>query len=203
MKQRQISNSPLMDPAVCVLVLITPDPLDPASIDSGVRTGHQRTISTLTKAADIANVPVLVLTHHALQQERPPPARWEGTLSLRQFVFEENGSPWSHKGFVKALTELDRSILILAGFWLEHQILATALHALAESYDVYILLDATPPRSRHASEPSRDRLNQAGATPVITSQVIHEWSLEAPDASKRAALLSLLPPVRRRPMQGR
>jgi nicotinamidase-related amidase len=193
MKQRQISKSPLMDPAVCALVLITPDPLDPGSINSSVRTGHQRTVSALTKAADIANVPVFVLTRHAKPKKSPYTARWPGTLSLRQFIFEENGSPWSHEGFVAALNALDRSILILAGFWLEHQILATALHALAESYDVYVLLDATPPRSRHASEPSRNRLTQAGATPVITSQVIHEWSLESADNSKRAALLSLLP----------
>ena len=193
MKHRRISNSPLLDPAACVLVLIAPDPLDPSSIDPSVRTGHQRTVSALSKAADIANVPVLVLTRHALEQEKPPTARGPGTLALRQFVFAENGSPWSHKSFLDALTALDRSILILAGYWLEHQILATALHALAESYDVYVLLDATPPRSRHASEPSRDRLSQAGATPVITSQVIHEWSLEAADNSKRAALLSLFP----------
>ena len=193
MKHRRISNSPLLDPAACVLVLIAPDPLDPSSIDPSARTSHQRTVSALSKAADIANVPVLVLTRHALEQEKPATARGPGTLALRQFVFAENGSPWSHKSFLDALTALDRSILILAGYWLEHQILATALHALAESYDVYVLLDATPPRSRHASEPSRDRLSQAGATPVITSQVIHEWSLEAADNSKRAALLSLFP----------
>jgi hypothetical protein len=53
MKHRQVSNSPLMDPAVCALVLITPDPLDPASIDSRVRVGHQRTVSALSKAADM------------------------------------------------------------------------------------------------------------------------------------------------------
>ena len=108
-------------------------------------------------------------------------------------MVQEHGSPWSHQGFVDALTAEDRSILILAGFWLEHEILSTALHALVESYDVYVLLDATPPRSRLGSEPSRDRLNQAGATLVISSQVIHEWSLETADASKRAALLALLP----------
>jgi len=70
MKHRRISNSPLLDPAACVLVLIAPDPLDPSSIDPSVRTGHQRTVSALSKAADIANVPVLVLTRHALEQQK-------------------------------------------------------------------------------------------------------------------------------------
>lgn len=113
--------------------------------------------------------------------------------SLRQFVLEEHSSPWSHEGFVEALTAADRPILILAGFWLEHEILATALHALADSYDVFVLVDATPARSRLASEPARERLNQAGATPVVTSQMINEWSLEAADAATRTALISILP----------
>lgn len=108
----------------------------------------------------------------------------------RQFIFEEHVSAWSG-AFVDALAAEDRSILILAGYWLEHQILATALHALAESYDVCVLLDATPPRYPHASRPARDRLNQAGATPVVASQVIHEWTIETSDAAKRSALDSL------------
>jgi hypothetical protein len=193
MKQRRISNSPLMDPSVCALVLIAPDSEDLASTDVRIRTGHWRTLAAITKAADIASVPVFVLSRHAKEQETWATGHMPRAPHHRPFVFEENGSPWSHNGFVDALTTEDRSILILAGFWLEHQILATALHALVESYDVYVLLDASPPRSRHAYQPSRDRLNQAGATLVVASQVIHEWSLEAADPSKRAALMSLLP----------
>jgi Isochorismatase family len=192
MKQRRITNSPLMDPSVCALVIIASDPQEPASIDPRVRTNHQCTLAAVTKAADIANVPVFVLSGSAQEQKTSPAADKTGTSSHRQFVFQERCSPWSQQGFVDALAAEDRSILILAGFWLEHQVLGTALYALAEGYDVCILLDATPPRYPHASQPARDRLSQAGATPVVTSQVIHEWTIEAPDAAKRAALDSLL-----------
>jgi nicotinamidase-related amidase len=122
----------------------------------------------------------------------PPSVRIPNASSQRSFVFEEHSSPWSHKGFVEALAAEDRSILILAGLWLEHQILAIALHALVDGYDVCVLLDATAARCPHASQPARERLNQAGATPVVTSQVIHEWTIEAPDAAKRVALDLLL-----------
>jgi nicotinamidase-related amidase len=193
MKQRRISNSPLMDPSVCAVVLIAPDARGLASTVVASRPDLQRTLSAIMKAAGIADVPVFILSRDAQQQAVSLP-RDIGIASARgQFVVLEHGSPWSHQGFVDALAAADRSILILAGFWLEHEILSTALHALVESYDVYVLLDATPPRSRLGSEPSRDRLNQAGATLVISSQVIHEWSLETADASERAALLSLLP----------
>ena len=109
----------------------------------------------------------------------------------RQFAFEEHGSPWSQQAFVDALTGEDRSIVILAGFWIEHQVLDTALHALAEGYDVNVLLDASPSRFSFASQPAQDRLFQAGASPVISSQVLHEWTIATPDAAKRAALNTL------------
>ena len=192
MKQRRISNSPLMDPSVCALVVISPDPEELASHDPGARIDHQRTLSAVTTAAHIASVPAFSLVRSAQEQDVSPPVDVLNPSSHRRFVFKEHYSPWSHRGFVEALAAEDRSILILAGFWLEHQIISTALHALADGYDVCILLDAAPARCPHASQPARERLNQAGATPVVASQVIHEWSIEAPDAAKRVALDSLL-----------
>ena len=195
MKQRNISNSPLLDPSVCALVLISPYAHEPASTDARLHAGHQRALAAVTKAADLANVPVFVLSR-PVQHHKPPLSSLDAaTPAHRQFAFEKHRSPWSHTPFIDALAAEDRSVLVLGGFWLEHEILATALHALVDSYDVYVLLDATPPRSRLASEAARERLNQAGATPVITSQVINEWSLETPDPSTRAALVSLLPPL--------
>jgi nicotinamidase-related amidase len=193
MKNRRISNSPLLDPSVCALVLIAPDTYERASTDPSIRTIYERTTVAITTAADIAHVPVFVLSGSPLEEKEPSLLAVSSTPSRRRFVFEEHTSPWSHKPFVKALAAQDRSILILAGFWLEYEILATALNALIESYDVYVLVDATPPRSRFAAEVARERLSQAGGTPVTTSQVINEWSFETADNSTRSALTSLLP----------
>ena len=193
MKQRRISNSPLMDPSVCALVLIAPDEPAPTSIESRAHAICKRTVAVVTRAAEAADVPVFVLSRRAEEQQRSTLLPEPSTPGHRQFILEEHISPWSHKPFVDALTAEDRSILILAGFWLELEILTTALHALVDAYDVYVLLDATVPRCPHASEPSLNRLHQAGAVPVITSQVVHEWSLEIADASSRTALRALLP----------
>jgi hypothetical protein len=191
MKRRRMSNSPLMDPLVCALAVVAPHPQELEAHDPGI-SNHQRTLGAVTQAAHIANVPVFSLCSAEHENKKALWARLPMTSSHRQFVLEEHCSPWSHRGFVDALAGEDRSILILAGYWLELQILATALHALAEGYDVCVLLDATLTRCPHASQPARERLSQAGATPVVTSQVIHEWTLEAPDTAKRKALDSLL-----------
>lgn len=118
------------------------------------------------------------------------PARDEGEHALaqevtasamhREFYSTEQRVPWLNSDLVSALLEGERSILVIAGFWLEFQIVTTALHALAESYDVYVVFDASPAQKPLAVAPSHHRLVQAGATPVVTTQVIHEWSLEAP-----------------------
>src|SRR5947208_1704261 len=82
---------------------------------------HDRTSCAVIKAAAIMDVPVFVLSRNAQEQDVAPITGVRGTSHHRQFAFEENGSPWSHRTFVDALTAEDRSILILAGFWLEHQ----------------------------------------------------------------------------------
>lgn len=193
MERRRMSDSPLLDPCVCSLIIFPHEMHDLVPIYPNTRTTYKRALAILTKAAEIANVPIFVLSRNPAEQEIPASPNQQGTLCHRHFLFEEHNSPWSHEAFLKALMAEDRSILVLAGFWLEHEILATSLHALVDSYDVYVVLDATPPRSPLASEPARDRLNQAGATPVIASQVLNEWSLEATDASIRTALRRLLP----------
>ncbi len=192
MKRRRISNSPLMDPLVCALIIIDPALPDMVAVDPALGTAHRRTTTALTKAAAILGVPVFCLSRGIEREKKAlPPAATEMSCQ-RRFAFEEYGSPWSQQAFVDALTGEDRSIVILAGFWLEHQVLDTALHALAEGYDVNVLLDASPSRCPFASQPARDRLSQAGASPVISSQVIHEWTVGAPDAANRAALGTLL-----------
>lgn len=193
MKHRRFSDSPLLSPSVSILVVVSSERRELIALDPRTYAVHEQAIAAMLAAAQIAKVPALVLSRDAPEQKPSSPAAEPATPFQCCFVLEENASPWSHKPFVEALKAQDRSMLVLAGFWLEHEVLTTALHALVDGYDVYVLLDATPPRSRCASEAARERLSQAGAMPVTASQVINEWSFETPDASTRAGLKSLLP----------
>ena len=190
MKLRPLSNSPLLDPSFCTVVLISPDALKDRSVDPSADAARKQAIAAITRAADIADVPVLVLSAQGPEQSskigRSP-------SSNRRFDFERHSSPWSQRAFVEALAALDRAILILAGLWFEHEILAAALNALVEGYDVYVLLDASAPRSPLASAAARERLLQAGGTPITACQVISEWLFETADASLRSELVALLP----------
>lgn len=187
------SSSPLIDPIVCTVLLLAPNQDDLSSLDPEARRILQGNLATLAAVAKILQVPVF--THSlAVDQQSPAAAELPPPHSRRMFA-QEHGTPWSNKAFVDTLTKENRSTIVLAGLWLEHQILATALHALADAYHVYFLVDATRARAQTAERATHERLIQAGATPIVVSQVIHEWSLEASDPAARDALLALLAPL--------
>jgi Isochorismatase family len=193
MKQRRSSNSPLLDPSFCTVVLISPDALDHSPVDPGMCASCKQATEAIISAAEVADVPVLTLSDRDPEQESPPSPAPSRRPSQLRFGLDQGRSPWSHREFVEALAAQDRTILILAGVWFEHEILATALNALVDSYDVYVLLDASVPRSPLASMVARERLTQAGGTPITAPQVIREWAFETADTPVRSALIALLP----------
>jgi nicotinamidase-related amidase len=195
MRRRRISHSPLLDPTVCAVILMAPLSHDLLSRSPGLPAWHDQRTAVIAEAAGVVGVPMFTCSW------RPEPqasvcAGQASRAPQRQFLLEEYQCPWFNRSFVDALASEDVSRLIVAGFWLEHEVLGTALHALAASYDVAILVDLTRPRSAHAAHSARERLGQAGATPIVTSQLIREWMLAAPSEVERAALKALLPPPR-------
>lgn len=185
------TSSPLIAPTSCCVLLHAPALHDLTSLSRRVRADILRNFVRILSAARIVGVPAFVCS----PCDQPLKHGFAAPLSAiahREFPAETLGLHWQHVPFREALSEQDRSALVLAGFWLEHQVVATALHALADSYDVYFVLDASSVEKQGAARLSQDRLIQAGATPVVVSQVIHEWSLESADTDKAAALNALL-----------
>jgi hypothetical protein len=183
--------SPLIAPAVSSLIILAPSKQDLSTLSRQIRKNTCHNLLTLASAANIVDVPLFVYS----PESRPGQHRLANQLASlprADFVAGPHAIPWQNATFRDAVASQDRCLLLLTGFWLEHQIVATTLHALADTYEVYIVLDATPARSQGAARLSQDRLIQAGATPVTTSQVVHEWALESLDISKRAALNALL-----------
>ena len=190
MKQIRVSDSPLLDPAFCTLVLISPEGLGQTLVEPNTHATCKRALEFLVRAAEVAGVPVFLLAHDPEHTSSPFGAMRSAPTGLR-FDLAPHSSPWAHKPFVEALATRDRTDLILAGLWLEHEILAVALSALVDGYDVYVLLDGCARRSPLASVAARERLTQAGGTLITTAQVIGEWASETADATVRATLRAL------------
>ncbi len=176
-------NSPLIDPAACSLVLIAPGG-DGCAGPGGTYESHRRNSETLLAAAQIVDVPVFVCCRDAKADAIARPHR--------AFVCETHGCIWKNEALREALDSEDRSALILAGHWLDCEVMIAALCALADCYDVYVPLDASPERSEAAARLAEARLVQAGATPLLTAQILREWMIEASSGAQRASLMSLM-----------
>jgi nicotinamidase-related amidase len=102
------------------------------------------------------------------------------------------GSPWAETPLGLALSKTGRTSLLLCGYWLDECITFTALNALGEGYDIFLLTDASPPLDAAERHMAILRLVQAGIVPTSTRQALREWSAEIADAHRRDELLALI-----------
>jgi nicotinamidase-related amidase len=107
-------------------------------------------------------------------------------------IIGNGGFSWSKSGLAEALAAQGRASLILCGFWLETTVTFLTLPALANGFDVFVLMDITVARSDAARRPAGDRLLQAGVVPVTTHQLIAEWAEQTPDPHVSSSLSSLI-----------
>jgi hypothetical protein len=147
MQRRRISHSPLLDPTVCAVILMAPFSQELLSLSPSLPAWHHEHSLLIAKAAGVVGVPIFTLSWRG-EGEALPSAGEPYRTPQHQFLLEDYQCPWFNPSFVEALAREDVSRLIVAGFWLEHEVLGTALHALAACYDVAILVDLTGPARR-------------------------------------------------------
>ena len=177
-------RTPLSDPSVCGLVLIPPTEADCSRKTPRVQSSYRRKIDLLTVAAQIVAMPVFVCCREGVRESFKCPHR--------TFACDAHGCIWKNEEFTTALDAEDCGALVLAGYWFDREVVVTALYALADRYEVYVPVDASPAHSKDAARLAEARLFRAGATPLLTKQVLQEWMIEARCTEQRAALMSLV-----------
>lgn len=127
----------------------------------------------LTKAVDLS-VPAFLSymgaegapgLHSPLSQLVPEEAQ------LRRSVI----SPCKDDRLCETISAQKRHCLILAGGWPEGSLAQSALGALGEAYDVYVLFDLSNGLQDVHNSPVAARLIQAGVVPLTAPQLILEW----------------------------
>jgi hypothetical protein len=76
---------------------------------------------------------------------------------------------------LKSFSEVDKTCLLISGKYLEEQVTVCALEALAQGFDVYLLMDMIVPRNQNAKQAIEARLYLAGAVPTSLGQFIYLW----------------------------
>jgi hypothetical protein len=174
---------PLLKPIECT-VLILDSAGQPDELNSDVTAGRRRILS----AAALCAVPAFEATRersHALGDDGP---------ASNQAIYSPPmpGSSWAATPLGLALAKTSRTSLLICGYWLDECITFTALNALGEGYDIFLLTDASPPLDAAERHMAILRLVQAGIVPTTTRQALREWAAEIPEAHLRDQLLALL-----------
>ena len=177
--------APLLKPPECsVLVLDSAGDASTQDPDDDIIAGRNR----ILQAASLCGIPALLAV-----RDLSAAAAHDGVSSTRQIYNPPMpGNPWAETPLGLALARGSRTSLLICGYWLDECITFTALNALSEGYDIYLVTDASPPLDVDQRHIAILRLVQAGIVPTTARQVVREWAGEIPDASQRAQLLALL-----------
>jgi len=180
---------PILDPADCILLLLNVTP-EPGGQPNDAQFSRRHRL--IRAAALAAAVPVYTAMRDgwASNEQKPP----EGSRS-NGFHSYPSGMIrvlWAERGLAQTIAGHKRSSLILAGCWLEVDITFLALSALADGFDAHVLFDASPSQERDIRQLAIDRILQAGAVPLSTVQMLHEWAESSGDDARRHALLNLV-----------
>ena len=173
---------PLLKPIECsVLVLDSAGEL--SAPDADVMAGRDR----MLRAASLCGVPAF-----RAAGEHVPVAHAAASTNQPIYAPPMPGSPWAETPLGLALAKASRTSLIICGYWLDECITFTALNALGEGYDIFLLTDASPPLDAAERHMAILRLVQAGIVPTTTRQALREWAADISDEHQRDQLLALL-----------
>jgi nicotinamidase-related amidase len=125
-------------------------------------------------AAKLYGMPTVLTTVNVktgLNQETIPQVKkhLDGILSIDRTSINS----WEDKEFVEAVKATGRKKLIMAALWTEACLAFPALDALKEGYEVYMVVDAVGGTSKEAHDAAIRRLEQAGAIPISTVQLVY------------------------------
>lgn len=130
---------PLLKPFECsVLLLDSADEVSAQGLGAEVIAGRNRVLA----AAILCNVPAFLAVTNQLES-----VVYDGVCrsSAKQIYSPPMpGNPWAETPLGLALAKASRTSLLICGYWLDECITFTALNALGEGYDVYLVTNASP-----------------------------------------------------------
>jgi hypothetical protein len=178
--------APLLKPSECsLLVLDSTRDSDAPDRDVDVVAGRNR----IVPAAALCGIPTFIAVRD-LKTVAPNLASKPNNHKIHNPPMP--GHLWGETPLGLALARASRLSLLICGYWLDECITFTALNALAEGYDTYLVTDASPPLEVADRNTAIMRLVQTGVVPTTTRQAIREWAAEIPDAIQRSRLLALI-----------
>ncbi len=160
--------------------------------------------TALAKLAALLKLP-LITTTSVPDGPNGPPMQELQEAAPRALYVPRHGevNAWDNEAFVKAVRDIGKKTLIMAGVWTSVCVMFPALDATAAGFKVYAVMDASGDPSEMASRTTLARFVQAGVVPTTANAVICEihrtWN--RPEAAELAQLYTMVAPNYRAVME--
>ncbi|MFS4458479.1 isochorismatase family protein [Bdellovibrio sp. HCB2-146] len=169
-------KSPMWDADDCALIIIDYQAemfskvrsSDPALVELGVR--------ALARGARAFNIPVILSTVGVqMGVNKPTIEALRADLPNVQEIDRSSMNAWEDEAFQKAVKATGKKRLIFCALWTEICLAFPVVDALADGYEVAIVVDAVGGQSKVEHEMAVWRMVHAGAVTSTTAATIAEW----------------------------
>jgi len=131
-------------------------------------------VMLLAKAAKIFKLPTILTT---VETKSFSGNMWPQLLDLfpeKEPIERSSMNSWDSPEFVKAVAATGRKKLVMAALWTEVCLVFPVLEAIEAGYEVYAVEDACGGTTLTAHNAAMRRIEQAGAVPVTSLEVLLE-----------------------------
>lgn len=178
----------LADPRQSRLVLINPGRSKPGTVSAECADARQESMALLPAVFEAFGV-----TADVVGEQEP---LWAS--QFRGFATLPGADPlelWRNDSFMASLTSADTSLVLVAGAWLEEEVLIAALEGARLGYDVRVLADLSLLRREQEHLHALGRLALHGIPATTIRQTMLEWSacLGCPNAIQKVRQLLASP----------
>ncbi|PCI21073.1 hypothetical protein COB64_00955 [Candidatus Wolfebacteria bacterium] len=135
----------------------------------------QDAVVSLAKAAKSLNIPTIISMVETNVIKGDISLKLQKANGACRMLPRSGFNPWDDRAFVEAVQQANRPRLLIAGLSAETSVSLTALCALEEGLDTYVVKDVSLGQSPESYDMTFDRLTQAGAVPVSWRQILIEW----------------------------
>ena len=165
----------LLNPANSAVIFIDFQPQMTFGVANIDRQTLFNNVILLAKAAKIFKVPTILTT---VETKSFSGNMWPQLLDIfpgQEPIERTSMNSWEDEKFVAAVKATGRKKLIMAALWTEVCLAFPALEAMKAGFEVYAVEDASGGTSLAAHNAAMRRVEQAGAVPVTTIQVMLEY----------------------------
>jgi nicotinamidase-related amidase len=169
------ASKELLNPTNHTLLMIDHESQMAFAVESQPIEELRNNTGLLSAAATLYKVPTIITTVAERSFSGPVfPEIKEYFPNEKDYIDRTTMNSWEDKRVVKAVGDIGKKKLVIAGLWTEVCTLSAALSALEDGYDVYVVTDASGGTSQEAHDMAIMRMVQAGVKPITSLQYLLE-----------------------------